>query len=44
MTTAIAKYAAQKMLSKEMDKYKSKKVEGPYVSTLSSTTQPSLFT
>ncbi|CAI6300702.1 unnamed protein product [Periconia digitata] len=30
MTTAIAKYAAQKMLSKEMDKYKSKKVEGPY--------------
>jgi len=30
MTTAIAKYAAQKMLSKEMDKFKDKKVEGPY--------------
>jgi len=30
MTTAIAKYAAQKMLSKEMDKFKDKKVDGPY--------------
>ncbi|KAF2636313.1 hypothetical protein P280DRAFT_473157 [Massarina eburnea CBS 473.64] len=30
MTAAIAKYAAQKMLSKEMDKYKDRKPEGSY--------------
>ncbi|KAF2800194.1 hypothetical protein K505DRAFT_413117 [Melanomma pulvis-pyrius CBS 109.77] len=30
MTTAIAKYAAKKMLNGEMNKYKDKKVESPY--------------
>ncbi|KAF1960888.1 hypothetical protein CC80DRAFT_266627 [Byssothecium circinans] len=30
MTTAVAKYAAKKMLSSEMNKYRSKKPEGPY--------------
>ncbi|PSN59462.1 hypothetical protein BS50DRAFT_231965 [Corynespora cassiicola Philippines] len=30
MTAAIAKFAAKKMLSKEMDKYKDKKVESDY--------------
>lgn len=34
MTTAIAKYAAKKMLNGEMNKYKDKKVESPYVSPL----------
>lgn len=32
MTQAIAKYAAKKMLSSEMNKYKDKKVESDYVS------------
>ena len=34
MTAAIAKFAAKKMLSKEMDKYKDKKVESDYVSAI----------
>jgi len=32
MATAVAKYAAQKMMSKEMDKFKTKSASGPYVS------------
>jgi hypothetical protein len=31
MATAVAKYAATKVLSKEMNKYKSKDVSSPYV-------------
>ena len=32
MTQAVAKYAAKKLLSREMDKYKSKDVGSKYVS------------
>jgi hypothetical protein len=32
MTQLVAKYAMKKVLGKEMEKYKSKDVSGPYVS------------
>jgi hypothetical protein len=32
MTQAVAKFAAKKLLSKEMDKYRNKEPAGPYVS------------
>jgi hypothetical protein len=32
MTQLVAKYAMKKVMAKEMDKYKSKDVAGPYVS------------
>jgi hypothetical protein len=34
MAGVIAKYAMKKTLSKEMNKYKSKSADGPYVSTI----------
>jgi hypothetical protein len=40
MTQAIAKYAAKKMLSGEMNKYKEKKVESVYVCTCTSSHPP----
>jgi hypothetical protein len=33
MTQLVAKYAMKKVLGKEMEKYKSKDVAGPYVSS-----------
>jgi hypothetical protein len=33
MATIVAKYAMKKALGKEMEKYKSKDVSGPYVSS-----------
>jgi hypothetical protein len=33
MAGVVAKYAMKKALSKEMNKYKSKSADGPYVST-----------
>lgn len=33
MTQLVAKYAMKKVMAKEMDKYASKGVGGPYVST-----------
>jgi hypothetical protein len=35
MTQLVAKYAMKKVLGKEMEKYRSKDVAGPYVSPLS---------
>jgi hypothetical protein len=32
MTQLVAKYAMKKVLGKEMEKYRSKDVSGPYVS------------
>lgn len=40
MTQLVAKYAMKKVMAKEMDKYKSKDVSGPYVS-LTLPTHPS---
>jgi hypothetical protein len=43
MTQLVAKYAMKKVLGKEMEKYKSKDVAGPYVSnTFFAPTRPQL--
>lgn len=37
MTQLVAKYAMKKVMGKEMEKYRSKGVSGPYVRTIFTT-------